>query len=289
MTRATRTLIATLIAALSVISLAVAAPGHGPDGPQVRLASASGALALTNSHDGEAILDAPNLAPGGSVSGTAQIGNSGGTAGTLRLSATVESETPGAGGGRLSDALVVTVADGGTVVYRGTPAGLSDLALGTLAGGGSRTYDFTVELPESVTNAVQGARLSLGFQWTATEVAPTPPQPTPAPAAPAAPATPATPASPGAPATPAGPTKSVISLASAKRCVARGRLTVRLRPPAGTKVKRVDVKVGRKKAKRYRSGRRLVVKVPKARTKVSVTVRLSNGRRVSASARYRAC
>jgi hypothetical protein len=243
-------------------SVAVAAPGRAP-AQQLRLTAATGALSLSNSRAGAAILSAPAMRPGATSSGTVTIGAS--AAARLALDARIDAETPGTGGGRLSSQLQLVVADAatGTVVYRGSPAGLANANAGTLAAGQRRTYRFTVTLPATAGNAVQGARLGLSFVWTAVQTAP-PVTPAPAPPAPA----------------------PVVALPSG--CVARGRLTVRLSPPAGTSLGRVEVKVGRARAKRYKPRRSLTVRV-KGRARVKVTVRLSDGRRVTASRTVRAC
>ena len=249
-------------------AVAVAAPGHAPS-PQLRLTAASGALSLSNSHAGAAILSAPAMRPGATTTGTATIGAS--AAARLAVSARVESEAPGTGGGRLSSQLQLVVVDTarGAVVYRGSPARLANAFAGTLGAGQRRTYRFTVTLPGSAGNAVQGARLRLSFVWTGVGTAPVAP-PTPAPPAPPAP--------------PAQPAPPVITLPAA--CATHGRLVVRLHAPAGTSIRRVDVKVGRARAKRYRPREALSLRV-RGRARVKVSVRLSDGRRVSASRGYR--
>jgi hypothetical protein len=69
-------------------------------------------------------------------------------------------------------------------------------------------------------------------------------------------------------------------------CAARGRVVVGLNAPAGTSIRRVDVKVGGARSKRYKPRRSLSLRV-RGRARVKVTVRLSDGRRVSASRGYR--
>jgi hypothetical protein len=242
-------------------AVAVAAPGRAP-AQQLKLTAASGALSLSNSRAGAAILSAPALRPGATATGTATVGAS--AAARLALSARIEAETPGTGGGRLSSQLQLAVVDVATraVVYRGSPAGLTNANAGTLAAGRRRTYSFTVTLPATAGNAVQGARLRLSFVWTAVGTAPVA-KPTPAPKPAAAP---------------------VIALPAS--CAGRGRVVVGLNPPAGTSIRRVDVKLGGARAKRYRPRRSLSLRV-RGRARVKVTVRLSDGRRLSASRGYR--
>jgi spore coat-associated protein N len=249
---------------------AVAAPGHAP-APQLRLTAASGALGLSNSRAGAAILTAPAMRPGATTTGTATIGAS--AAARLGLSARIEAETPGAGGQRLSSGLQLVVADvtkpaAPAVVYRGSPARLANAFAGTLAAQQRRTYRFTVTLPASAGDDVQGARLRLSFVWSAIDVTP---RPTAMPAPPVPPRPAALP-----------------PVAVPSRCAGRGRLVVRLNPPAGTTIRRVDVKVGRGRTKRYKPRRRLAIRA-KGRGRVKVTIRLSDGRRISASRAYRGC
>jgi hypothetical protein len=273
MTRARISPLLTAVLALGAAAIAVAAPGSPPAPPQIQLAATSGALALSNSRAGTAILAAPAMRPGSTTTGTATIGNGSGSPARLTLRARIDDETPGTGGGRLSSQLALVVADvtrpaAPAVVYTGSPARLTGAALGSLGARQRRTYRFTVTLPATAGNEIQGARLSLSFVWTAVQATPQ--------AAPTATPTP----------TPVPAPQPVIALPVG--CAAHGRVVVGLNPPAGTSIRRADVKVGRARTKHYKSRRTLTVRVG-GRARVKVTVRLSDGRRVSASRAYRSC
>jgi hemolysin type calcium-binding protein len=147
-------------------------------GSQMRTA-ASGSLSLSNSREGAAIFTASNLAPGHSTEGTVTIANTGSAAGSLALSSAELSDSPGTYGGNLSEVLDLQIAEtgSGTEVYSGTLDSMPEQKLGLLAPGDSRTYRFSVSLPESESpaadwsgeNIYQSASASVGYDWTLTE------------------------------------------------------------------------------------------------------------------------
>lgn len=112
---------------------------------------------------------------------------------------------------------------------------------------------------------------------------------------------PAPPAPPGPPpAPPAKPTAKpkvadVVSLASAKRCLSKRRLTltVRKRKAGAAKVASVKVTIGKRKAKTY-TAKKLRVPVtlaglPKGSFKVKLSVKLSDGTTLTETRTYRTC
>jgi hypothetical protein len=139
-------------------------------------AGAGGSLTLSNSNEGSAILALGGMRPGDSVDGTVTIGNTGTLPGDLALSISNLVDTPGAGGGALSgelDLVITDITNSGSpvVVYTGKIAALTPAALGTLAAGVSRTYEFRVLFPDAglgAENAYQGSAMSVQFDWTAT-------------------------------------------------------------------------------------------------------------------------
>ena len=176
-----RRLIATAVLAGALVGAsqlfgAVIAPHN--TGPQMRT-TASGALSLSNSREGGAIFTASNLAPGHSTEGTVTIANTGSAAGSLTLSSSELSDSPGTYGGDLSEVLDLQIAEtgSGTEVYSGTLNSMPEQKLGPLAPGDSRTYSFSVSLPESESpatdwageNIYQSASTSVGYDWTLTE------------------------------------------------------------------------------------------------------------------------
>lgn len=281
--RATATLLVTLAMALAAIGLAVAAPGGGePAWAQVRLAS--GVAQVGNSRAGEAVVTATGMRPGDSTSGTVTIGNAGDAAGRFSVAVTDVDGALLAGAVRLD----VRAQGASAAAYEGPLGEVGDVDLGTIAPGEERTYEVRLTLPSGVGNLLQGAELSFGLTWRAT-TATAPPTP---PAPPTAPLTPSTPSTPSTPAAPEVSTADAIGLPSAKRCVRRGRMRLRLRGPHGTNVVRAKVTVnGRVKAKLKGRKARKAVKLRglKKRTKLKVSLKASDGRTYRASRTYRAC
>ncbi len=101
---------------------------------------------------GQPALRITALRPGSAVSTTVTVRNHGPQTRWFWLSQASLSERLGEGGGRLSDALALTVLDVTDVsspasVYRGPITGLGARPLGFLAPGAERTYSFTADLP----------------------------------------------------------------------------------------------------------------------------------------------
>jgi len=148
-------LIAVFAAALVVVvGLAAGALARERPAEMEQMAAANGALALTNSAAGAAIITAHGLMPGQATSGTLRLGNTGEATGLLVLARTSIHDQPGPYGGRLSDVLTlliedVSVASKPREVFYGELGGLERVALDALAGGTARTYRFTVEFPDT--------------------------------------------------------------------------------------------------------------------------------------------
>ncbi len=166
-----RWLRAGLSLALALAILAIALPaafnagarGAGVDSVQVF--SSSPAVAVSTS--GGAQLSVGGLVPGQSRMATIRLSNAGSGASSFALAADLTDQVA-PGGTPLSSVLDLRIASpGGAVLYEGGLAGLHRLPLGTIAAGGTRAFDFTVTLPGSVGNEVQGSTLSAGFSWTA--------------------------------------------------------------------------------------------------------------------------
>jgi Ca2+-binding RTX toxin-like protein len=187
-------LLAVFVALAATAAFAAIGERRAPDGASAR-ALTSGALSMSDSRDDQAIFTASNLAPGGSVTGTVTIANTGTITGSLALSAALE-RTSGPGGQALLGALALRISDvtdgAVPVVFAGPVDGPSGLALATLGPGDARTYRFSASLPDGGAspddagdNLLQHASLSIAYDWTLTQTT----EP-PAPAAPASGASP---------------------------------------------------------------------------------------------------
>lgn len=138
----------------------------------------AGTLAIGNS-ESSAILAAPNLKPGDSVSGTVDIQNTGSVAGAFSLSTSNAADsTPSLLGqldlriedcGAYSGSTAPTCGSG-TVVHNGKVSALSAAALGTFAANAKHRYKFDVSLPQSTGNTFQGKTASVQFDWSAASV-----------------------------------------------------------------------------------------------------------------------
>jgi len=160
------------LAAICAVAIACAVAGAAkPErGPQAVLTAATGDLQLSNSADGQAIFQASGLAPGRSVTGTVQLRNSGTLPGDLSLQQLDVSDSPGPGGGRLSNVATLHVTDvtGGSSIpiFSGQLGGLGSRPLGAIGPGEARTFRFTASLPD-MDNAFAGSGLTVRYAWNA--------------------------------------------------------------------------------------------------------------------------
>ncbi len=276
------------LAAVAVVGVLIF--GTADSRAAFKLMGASGAVSLSNSREGAAILSGAGLRPGARSSGSVTIGNPGSAETKLALEVASEGETAGNGRARMWDTLRISISDGSTVVYEGRVADLGRLALGSLAARGQRTYSVTATLPSGPNdNALQGARLSLRFTWLAESTA-TATEPTPDPAQP--PVSP--PVTPGPTTTTSDPNATVtaeklISMPAAKKCVTK--LTAKFTPPTGVKIKSVATTINGKKGASAKNAKPLALRAlpKKGSIKVSVTATLSTGRKVTLKRTYKAC
>jgi hypothetical protein len=149
-----------------------------PEGAQATIKAVDGTLSLSNNLQGAAVLRAQNLAPGESSGGVVVLGNTGTLAGKLALTQSELTDTLGPVGGQLSHAVQLTVRDvvRNAIVYQGPMSGLGTANLGEMSPGETRTYSFTVLLPDTGIpvsastgdNAFAGAGVSVRYRWTLT-------------------------------------------------------------------------------------------------------------------------
>jgi hypothetical protein len=166
-----------VVVLLVALCLAVlSASSEAPARPDLELTAGPGdTLTLSNSKEGSAILTLGGMRPGDSVTDTVTLGNTGTLPGDLTLSTSNLLDAPGAGGGILSGELDlrirdVTAAGSPVTVYDGKVGAVSPVALGSLAAGNSRVYEFRVSFPDAgpgAENAYQGSSMSIQFDWTA--------------------------------------------------------------------------------------------------------------------------
>ncbi len=181
-------LLACLALAGAAAAIAMGAT-HGSGSRRAPLATeASGSFSLVNSRDGMPVFSAANIAPGDSARGTVEIANESSEAVALTLSRQALVDAPGAGGGILSQRLALRIERTGSaaLVYQGPLATMPPLALGSLAPGGSRGFEFVATLPQgelgpAAENSVQGASTSVAYAWTAHAIPPAPAHPSPGP------------------------------------------------------------------------------------------------------------
>ena len=275
----------TFNALAALVAVAVAFGGPGPRAPErtgFMLAGATGALELSSSRPGAAILHGEAMRPGAQVAGTVTIGAVGRDVAALSLRASSVDRALGNGGGRLSDRMLIGVWDvtapaAPVRVYLGPLATLGPVALGPLAATGARTFRLVASLPEAAGDEYQGARMSADFTWSAQA------------AEGAVPATPATPPPPTPPAT--TPQPGTGEALSDGRCRARRRVAIRLRTPRGVRIRSIRVTVdGRVTRHVKRIGRRVTVRrLPRRTARVKVVVRLADGRRQVVKRTVRRC
>jgi hypothetical protein len=168
---AARWLRSTLSLLLAVGILAVALPvafgGGARAGVNPVQVFSSGSL-VTVQASGGARLSIDGIVPGQSRMAMVRVSNLGSGPSTFSLTSRV-ADRVGPGGGALSTAMILRIAPaaGGPALYHGSLGGMTRIALGRIPAGGERAYRFTVALPSSAGNEVEGSSLSAGFIWNA--------------------------------------------------------------------------------------------------------------------------
>jgi hypothetical protein len=171
--------IAVFVAVAGMAAVALAQVGGTPRAKAAAIAT-SGAFEISNSDEGQPIFSAAGIAPGGSAQGTVAIKDTGSEPVALHLRRGELEDVPGLGGGLLSGRLQLTVVEltgpaAARTIYEGPLDSMPEQAIGRLEGGEARTFEFTATLPESggasFQNAVQGAAMTVAYEWVATEAA----------------------------------------------------------------------------------------------------------------------
>jgi hypothetical protein len=139
---------------------------------------AGGAIHLSNSRAGKAVLVGLNMKPGGSVQGTVKVGSRGNRRLAMTLRKSGVRENVGLAGGRLSQRILLKVEWVRTgkktpkLVYLGVLGKMRIVKLGTFKPRERRTYRLTAYFPDGGAasglagdNAYMGADLSVEFDW----------------------------------------------------------------------------------------------------------------------------
>jgi hypothetical protein len=142
--------------------------------PRLELSGATGAVDVSTSRPGTAIVSAHGLRPGDTATGTVSVRNRGAATARLRLSSSAARDTVGPGGGRLSERLIMSVAEVSERPVRVRSGALGSLAgchdLGPLRPGTSRAFRFTVRFERGTDrrdNAYAGSSASVDERWVA--------------------------------------------------------------------------------------------------------------------------
>ncbi|MEA2428680.1 MAG: hypothetical protein QOF37_2308 [Thermoleophilaceae bacterium] len=152
--------------------MAFALVGQPPAHPATleTLRTAGAAASLGDSRAASAIVRADSMAAGQSVTGNVTISWSGDTPAAVTLAPTGLTDSPGPGGGHLSDELNVAVDDltAGGRVFDGPLSAMAALPLPAFAPGSAHDFRFTVTLAPDAGDSYQGSAASLRFRWDAT-------------------------------------------------------------------------------------------------------------------------
>ena len=127
---------------------------------------ASGTLTQSNSRADQAIFNVSNVKPGDTVTGQLKIRNTGSLPATFTVA---ETATNGFSTGSLSMTVTETKGTTTSVVYSGAFGGFATKSLGLFAAAEERTFDWTVTLAQSATNADQGKSATASYVWNSTQ------------------------------------------------------------------------------------------------------------------------
>jgi Ca2+-binding RTX toxin-like protein len=174
-----RPLVGLAMVAIAGSALLFSIARGGPPAGAKPVAYASGILTTSTSGDGEAILSATPITPGHTAHGQVTVKNDSSSDGAVSISQRLRSESPGDGGGRLYDDLVLTIrqSDGNKdgLVYDGPISAMGPTSLSRFSGEENRTYSFTATMPDHGDpgapllgdNSLQDSATSVDFVWSA--------------------------------------------------------------------------------------------------------------------------
>ena len=162
---------AVILVLLGTVAYAAVLPGS--DEAARQLSQRSGRVKIKNNRGGDALVGMQGMLPGDHVAGTVKIGNASKVRARFYLGLSRLVETQGAGGGRLSYRLVLTVKRLSTrrrpqLIYSGPLRQMPLVRLGVFRARETRTYRFAVLFPDggtSMDDRFQRASTSLQFTW----------------------------------------------------------------------------------------------------------------------------
>ena len=162
---------AVVLVLLGTVAYAAVRPAN--DEAAKQLSQRSGRVRIKNTRGGDALVGMQGMLPGDHVAGTVQIGNRSRVRARFYLGLSKLVETQGAGGGRLSYRLVLTVKRVSTkrrpqLVYSGPLRQMPLIKLGKFKPRETRAYRFSVLFPDggaSSDDRFQRASTSLQFTW----------------------------------------------------------------------------------------------------------------------------
>jgi hypothetical protein len=162
---------ATGVCALVCACVAAAPAPQRDRAPTLALSGAHGAMRLSNSHAGSAIVAADGMKPGDVAAGSVTVANRGEGVARLVLASSRPRDHPGPGGGRLSRRLEMRVSDlAGARHAEGAANAMAGChPLGRLAAGQARTFRFEVRFAGGTRddNAYARSAASIDESWIA--------------------------------------------------------------------------------------------------------------------------
>jgi hypothetical protein len=179
----------TVLLIMAALAVALATLLETPDAkdaaPRLDVVAQNGEVEISNSKEGEPIIEVENLAPGQTASGEVALTNAGTARGYFYLAPLDLVSDPGPGGGTLAENLTVRVfltKSGATSKkYGGLLSKMGTVTAGRYHPGESGTYEFeviakdtgipappTLSRPVRGDNKYQGTSASVTFGWSTT-------------------------------------------------------------------------------------------------------------------------
>lgn len=129
--------------------------------------AAAGAISVTNSKAGTAVISAAGMGPGDVRSGTLSLTNLGDIGSQAELKVTGLNDTPSSPAlSSTLDLLVEDITGAASTIWSGKLGSFNSVGAGTIAAGGSRSYRLTLTWPGAdKDDRLQAASSSFTFRW----------------------------------------------------------------------------------------------------------------------------